>query len=107
MSDKFTIPKEKIPTPGKRHFLIIAGQSLVLFNVNHQFFAIDDRCPHQGASLYCARLKEHILQCPAHGLNFDLKTGYMLKSSQCKLKTYPVIQQGEQIVIVLDAEDVV
>lgn len=69
----------------------VAGRDIAIFNVNGEFAAIADRCPHEGASL-CrgdvvglaqadepgkARLsrKGEFVRCPWHGWEFDLKTG--------------------------------
>ena len=52
MIARFQVPQDKIPAPGARAFLKVDEKFLVLFNVNEQFYAIDDSCPHQGASLF-------------------------------------------------------
>ena len=65
MTAQFQVPTEKVPVANARAFLQIEDKTLVLFNVAGQFYAIDDSYPHQ-----CA-----------HGLRFDLASGYMLNST--------------------------
>ncbi|MNT45279.1 Naphthalene 1,2-dioxygenase/salicylate 5-hydroxylase system, ferredoxin component [compost metagenome] len=94
-----------MPERGGRVLLEFADKSLALFNVADQFYAIDDSCPHQGSSLCGGRLEGRVIQCCAHGLRFDLASGYLLNSTQLKVANYPVERQGEQLFIVIDAEE--
>ncbi len=52
MTNRFEVPFEKIPNSGERAFFKVGDKTLALFNVAAQFYAIDDSCPHQGASLF-------------------------------------------------------
>ncbi len=77
--------------PGSRRRVTVKGQTVALFNVKGEFFAVLDRCPHAGASLCDGRLtglmsadgpgeyrhsrEGEILRCPWHGWEFDLRTG--------------------------------
>lgn len=103
MTARFQVPQEKIPTSGARAFLKVDEKFLVLFNINEQFYAIDDSCPHQGASLFNGKLEGKALQCCAHGLKFDLESGYMLNSTHLKMTSYlvEVIESG--VFIVMDS----
>ena len=73
---------------GQRVFVRTAGKEIVIFNVNEKIYAIDDSCPHAGASLFSARLEGYLLKCPAHGLNFDIRTGCMQPGSAFRMRTY-------------------
>jgi 3-phenylpropionate/trans-cinnamate dioxygenase ferredoxin subunit len=64
--------------PGSRKLAFVDGRSVVLFNIEGVIHAIDNACPHNGASLANGRLDGRILQCPAHGLRFDLVSGCMV-----------------------------
>ncbi|MFP6819490.1 Rieske (2Fe-2S) protein [Acinetobacter sp.] len=102
MSLHFQVPQEKIPTLGNRSFLMIGDRSLILFNIAEQFYAINDSCPHQGASLLNGKLEGKVIQCCAHGLRFDLSNGYLLNSTQLQVQSYPVEVIGENVFIGLD-----
>lgn len=105
MSYRYPVPTAKVPACGSRVLLTFADKSLALFNVAEVFYAIDDSCPHQGASLCGGRLDGRVIQCCAHGLRFDLASGYLLNSTQLKVASYPVEREGEQLFIVIDAEE--
>ncbi len=101
MTNRFQVPFEKIPNSGERAFFKIGDKTLALFNVAAQFYAIDDSCPHQGASLFSGRLEGRVIQCCAHGLRFDLTNGYLVNSSLLKVATYPVEVIEDKIFIVM------
>ena len=103
MTARFQVPQEKIPTSGARAFLKVDEKFLVLFNINEQFYAIDDSCPHQGASLFNGKLEGKALQCCAHGLKFDLESGYMLNSTHLKMTSYLVEVIESDVFIVTDS----
>jgi nitrite reductase/ring-hydroxylating ferredoxin subunit len=81
---------DEIP-PGQRKLVEIEGRSIGVFNINGQFFALRNSCPHQGGALCTGRLtgfltasapgdytysrRGEILRCPWHGWEFDVKTG--------------------------------
>jgi 3-phenylpropionate/trans-cinnamate dioxygenase ferredoxin subunit len=77
--------------PGQRKLVTVAGREIVVFNVGGAFFAIANRCPHQGGRLcegslvglvesrepgrYQRSRPGEIVRCPWHGWEFDLRTG--------------------------------
>ncbi|HWV05713.1 MAG TPA: Rieske 2Fe-2S domain-containing protein [Ralstonia sp.] len=85
-----------------RKLVFVNGRSIVLFNVEGRLHAIDNSCPHNGASLASGRLVGNVLQCPAHGLRFDLATGCTPGSGGLCLKTYPVQETDGHVVIQLE-----
>ncbi|TDF83912.1 Rieske 2Fe-2S domain-containing protein [Pseudomonas sp. H9] len=105
MSYRYPVPAAKVPPRNSRVLLNFENKSLALFNVADQFYAIDDSCPHQGASLCGGRLEGRVIQCCAHGLRFDLASGYLLNSTALKVGSYPVECEGEQVFIVIGAEE--
>ena len=102
MTSRFHVPQDKIPTLGQRTFLQVADQFIVLVNVEENLYAINDCCPHQGASLFSGKLEGRTIQCCAHGLKFDLATGYLNNSTHFKVTTYLVEKIDDQIFIVMD-----
>jgi 3-phenylpropionate/trans-cinnamate dioxygenase ferredoxin subunit len=88
--------------PGQRKIVFIDGRGVVLFNIGGQLRAIDNSCPHNGASLLAGPLDGSVLRCPAHGLTFDLLTGCSPASRALCLKTFPVRQAEDGIAVTLD-----
>ena len=107
MSLRIPVPAGKLPQAGGRALFEFDGKSLALFNVEGDLFAIDDSCPHQGASLCGGRLEGWVIQCCAHGLRFDLRSGYLLNSTQLKVANYPVeIIDGQVFIVIVPEESV-
>jgi len=86
--------------PGQRKLAFVDGRSIVLFNVGGAIHAIENSCPHNGASLAGGRLEGTLLQCPAHGLTFDLATGCMPGAKGLCLDKLPVHVEGGMLVVV-------
>jgi len=93
--------------PGSRKRVELDGREIVVFNVDGEYFALLDRCPHQQASLYHGVLTGYvestepgqysfsrqgeIIRCPWHGWEFDLRTGKScFDPAKMKTKTFKV-----------------
>ncbi|MFL9868139.1 non-heme iron oxygenase ferredoxin subunit [Paraburkholderia fungorum] len=88
--------------PGQRKLVFSNGRGVVLFNIEGTIHAIDDSCPHQGASVANGRLDGCVLSCPAHGLRFDLRTGCMPGAVGLSLTTFPVRVIDGQLFVSLE-----
>ena len=66
------------------------GEKLALYNINGEFYATENGCPHWGASLAEGLLCGHIVECGWHGWQFDVRTGECLTVSD-RIKTYAVV----------------
>ena len=72
-------PVEELP-PG--HVKIVRAGELAIgvFNLNGEFYAIEDRCSHDDGPL-CEGdfdVEEGVAICPRHGSNIDIRTGEAL-----------------------------
>ncbi|MGZ8209309.1 MAG: non-heme iron oxygenase ferredoxin subunit [Burkholderiales bacterium] len=86
--------------PGRMKRIDIGGRRILLANVQGRFYAADDTCTHEEASLSKGFLKGELVKCPLHGSRFNVRTGEALEEpAEENLKTYPVRLQGERILI--------
>jgi nitrite reductase (NADH) small subunit len=51
------------------------GRQVAVFHVEGRWFAVDDACPHHGASLADGPVRGTVVRCPWHDWPFDLTTG--------------------------------
>ena len=54
------------------------GRELALYNVDGDFYATSNCCPHKGAPLSEGDLRGHLIECNWHGWQFDVRTGVCL-----------------------------
>ncbi|MBK9008561.1 MAG: non-heme iron oxygenase ferredoxin subunit [Anaerolineae bacterium] len=84
------IPASELPN-GERLFIEIEGNSLVIFNIAGQFFAIADICSHDGGPLGEGDLEGFNVICPRHGAEFDVRTGKVVQLPAVDdIPAYPV-----------------
>jgi nitrite reductase/ring-hydroxylating ferredoxin subunit len=69
--------------PGQRVTLGLSnGIELALFNINGEFYATSNFCPHKGAPLVEGKLCGHTIECEWHGWKFDVRTGRCLTTNE-------------------------
>lgn len=99
-----SLQDHEVPSTGQRALLRREGLEIALFHVEGRVFAIGDSCPHAGAALCTGRLDGHFVQCPAHGLRFDLRTGAMPGNPAMRVAVYPVLERdGGHVIELPDA----
>lgn len=78
----------------------VGGRTLALFHVNGAYYAIDDACPHRGASLAEGDAAGNEVTCPWHGARFDLTTGaHLCPPARSGVTAYKVQVVGDEIQI--------
>jgi 3-phenylpropionate/trans-cinnamate dioxygenase ferredoxin component len=83
--------------PGRAKVVYIRGIEIALFNLNGDFYAVDNLCPHEGGPLVAGTVRGNILTCPWHRWQFDLKSGCSPANPAIQVQTYPVQIEGEQV----------
>jgi nitrite reductase/ring-hydroxylating ferredoxin subunit len=88
---KYVVARARDIAAGGRKLVEAKGRKLVIFNLSGEFFAVSDRCPHQGGPLskgkltgfvsssepgqYCYSRKGEVIRCPWHSWEYDVRTG--------------------------------
>ncbi len=76
------------------------GDTIALFNCDGTYYAMDDTCTHEEASLSDGWLEGTEITCPLHGAIFDVTTGAALcLPATTPVRTYPVHVEGDGIFI--------
>jgi nitrite reductase/ring-hydroxylating ferredoxin subunit len=108
--------------PGGRKIVEVAGRSIGIFNIGGEFFALRNRCPHQGGPLcegktwgalvadrpgefHYSRPGE-ILTCLWHGWEYDIRTGQSwCAPERLRVRRYEVaVEAGAEIVAAPDPD---
>lgn len=107
---------EEIP-PGGRKIVRVEGREIGIFNLDGNFYALRNSCPHQAARVCLGRVvgtalpsnvyefkygrEGRILRCPWHEWEYDIATGESVFDPEVRIKTYPVdVQDGELVISV-------
>ena len=76
----------------------VGDKRIAVFQVDGKFQAIDDVCPHAGASLAEGYLEGGNIGCPWHYAEFELTTGkHTSAPATCGVAVYPVQVEDGQI----------
>jgi nitrite reductase/ring-hydroxylating ferredoxin subunit len=115
MSSRYVVARASEVAPGSSRQVSVAGRDIALFNVKGEFFAIANRCPHEGASLCKGQMvglaesdgpghyrmvrQGEMVRCPWHGWEFDVRTGRSYcDPARTRVKSFDVrVEKGEAI----------
>lgn len=108
--------------PGERLVVTLDGRSVGVFNVHGAYYALLNRCSHQGGPLclgtlvglaesnqpgeYTMTRQGEIIRCPWHAWEFDIRTGKaILDPHRSRVKTYQVtVEPGVPAGVPADVE---
>lgn len=101
--------------PGERKIVEVAGRTIGIFNLDGEFFALRNSCPHQGGELclgpisglatssgpgdYQYERHGEMVRCPWHGWEFDIRTGQSwFDPRRMRVRRYDVtVSAGEEV----------
>lgn len=75
----------------------VNGKDVAVFRVGGQHYAIDDLCPHAGASLSGGTVEDLVVTCPWHYWRFRLTDGAWADNPRIKTGSYPIHVVGDEI----------
>ncbi|HZY85375.1 MAG TPA: Rieske (2Fe-2S) protein [Gemmataceae bacterium] len=77
---------------------VAVGDKLVaVFFAGGRYLAIDDTCPHMGASLSGGYVENGIVTCPWHAWRFRLADGAWADNPRIKIGCFPVRVEGDEV----------
>jgi len=89
--------------PGEIKVVEVEGKQVLLLNVNGEFYAVSNVCPHAEAYLSEGWIDGPITECPLHGSRFDVRTGEVLSPpAEDPLPRYPLRISGDDIMVSVD-----
>ena len=93
---------EELPD-GESRTVEVSGKLIALFHDDGRYFAIDDVCPHMGASLSGGYVENGIVTCPWHAWRFRLADGAWADNPRLKIGCYPVRVENGVIQVQINA----
>jgi len=96
--DFVTVAKVGAIPEGEGASFQVGGRLVAVFNYRGQFLAVDDLCPHMGASLGAGYLDEEgIVTCPWHAWRFCVRDGKWADNPRLAIDTFEVRVVGDEI----------
>jgi 3-phenylpropionate/trans-cinnamate dioxygenase ferredoxin subunit len=78
----------------------LGGQRILIANVDGVFYATDDTCSHEEASLSGGSLQGDLVKCPLHGSRFSLRTGAAMEDPAEEPLRCHAVQVEDGVVLV-------
>ena len=91
---------EELQVGSRKTFELPNEREIALFNIDGEFYAIENSCPHQGAPLSEGILCDRVIECDLHGWQFDLRSGECL-TVQEKIETYKVVVEDDLVKVLI------
>jgi nitrite reductase/ring-hydroxylating ferredoxin subunit len=78
MAEFLKVAKADELSPGQARRVEVHGKRLALFNIDGNFYALEDTCTHKGGPLSVGTIAGDQVTCPWHGAKFNIRTGEVL-----------------------------
>lgn len=98
MADFVTVARTDEILAGERLIVEIGRKWIAIFNIEGEYYAIADVCPHDDGPLAEGELIGCEIACPRHGARFDVRTGKVLSPpALVDVPAYAVRVEGDEI----------
>lgn len=99
MAKLVVVAKTEKIMPGQTHTVEVEGMQITVFNVDGNYYALNDICIHRGGPLGQGDFEKNTVTCPWHAWKFDVKTGTCLTNPMAKAVSYQTKIKGTNILI--------
>lgn len=85
---------------GDRKLIDFEEATVALFNINGNYYCIEDVCTHDGGPVAEGNLDGFTIECPRHGALFDVRDGAVLSMpAVVPVPTYQVKVESDAIYV--------
>ena len=97
-------PAGQIAPGGARTLLVQGGEEIAVFHtLDHQFYALVNKCPHKHGPLSQGIVHGTVVTCPLHSWNISLKTGEAQGNDKGCVPTIPLKVDAGRIYLLREA----
>ena len=90
------------PAAGQVAEAEVEGVAVCVANVNGEFSALNNVCPHRQGPLGQGWLEGAAVVCPWHSWTFDVKTGLAEYPVHARVKVYPLRVEGDDVLVEIE-----
>jgi nitrite reductase/ring-hydroxylating ferredoxin subunit len=83
----------------------VAGRLVAVFFDGERYHAMDDLCPHMGASLGSGPFSDGVVTCPWHAWRFRACDGVWCDDERLRVDVFPVRVVGDTIEVAVPPAD--
>ncbi|MDA3934734.1 MAG: non-heme iron oxygenase ferredoxin subunit [Gammaproteobacteria bacterium] len=106
MSDWIKVAAIADLLPGEHKVVEAAEVDIAVFNIDGNYYAIEDVCSHDGSELTGGGMDGYEIICPRHGARFDVRSGMALTPPAYEpTATFPVKIEDETVYTRDDRDD--
>ena len=106
MSEWVTVARADELALGQWKCVDVDGAQIVVFNLDGEYYAIEDVCTHDGGQLTGGSIEGGEIVCPRHGARFCIKTGAALTAPAYEaVATFPIKVENGNIYVKDDRWD--
>ncbi len=102
MAEFHTVARVGDIPDGQGRAFVVDDHIVAVFHLDGSYFAINDLCPHQGASLAEGHVEDRMVSCPWHGWRFRVTDGTWCDNPRIKTDAYPVRIVDDQIQVAIE-----
>jgi 3-phenylpropionate/trans-cinnamate dioxygenase ferredoxin subunit len=85
---------------GQLRVFDVNGESIIVVNINGEFFAFRNECSHMELDLTDSEIDGEVLTCPWHGAQFNIRTGDVVRLPASEpLERYDIMVDGDDIFV--------
>ena len=97
MSDFTSIAKVGDIPEGQGRSFAVGDWMVAVFLIDGVYQAINDLCPHMGASLAAGHVQDGIVTCPWHAWRFKTCDGTWCDNPKVKIESFEIRVEGDDI----------
>ena len=81
------------------------GKEVLVLRCSGILYAIQRRCPHEGAPLERGNVWNKMIRCGQHAFTFDLETGEGLNCAGYRIERYAVTENDGNIFVCINGDE--
>ena len=97
-----TVAKVGSIPEGRGETFTVGDRLIAVFYTDGQYFAIDDLCPHMGASLGAGEVYDGTVLCPWHAWRFRVTDGTWCDNPRIKTSSFETRIVGDEIQVSIE-----
>ena len=85
--------------PGRLAMAKVGDVEVMIANLDGEFYALDNFCPHEGWALHEGILEDDCVECPGHSHFYSVKNGQRTGVPEESARSFPLKVEGDDILV--------